>query len=369
VTFTVDASFLSFGAKAGIMKTSMFTYSLTNSWLSALVRAVETYGIDPHDLLVGELKSDDLSDPVNARIDHYSMTRIWRRAAVITNDPAIGLVAASFVGPATFGSVSFAMNASDCSSTALRTLVRYNQLGSNAATWTFRQDEKYVELTQKMRGPIGAPEQKDANVAAILSICRSLGDPSLRYEKLVIGRPAPKDISRWRDYFSLIPEFQDNGTSFMRLPRESVDKRWPNYEPELFELSISILERQLKQVGKSSFLAQVKAEIIEGMEQGNIHIDLVAEKLGISRRTLQRRLWSESNYTYSNLFQAVRRSLANRYLVSSSRTIEEISDLLGYSNVSSFSRSFRQSFGVTPSKYRRESNSSDIEILEPIGPL
>lgn len=365
----MHASFLSFGAKAGIMNHKMSTYSLTNSWLSALVRAVETYGVDPHELLVGELKTDDLNDPVNARIDHDCMTRIWKKAAVISNDPAIGLVVAGFVGPATFGSVSFAMNASDCSSTALRTLVRFAQLGSNAATWTFRQDEKYVELTQQMRGPIGAWEQKDANVAALLNICRSLGDPRLRYEKLIIGRPPPKDLSRWRDYFSIDPGFQTNGTSFMRFSREAVDKRWPNYEPELFELSISILERKLKQIGKSSFLAQVKGKIIEGLEQGNIHIDLVAEKLGISRRTLQRRLWSESHYTYSHLFQAVRRSLANRYLVSSSRSVEEISDLLGYSNVSSFSRSFRQSFGTTPSEYRRQTSSSDTEILEPIGPL
>ncbi|NKB35626.1 MAG: helix-turn-helix domain-containing protein [Gammaproteobacteria bacterium] len=365
----MDASFLSFGAKAAIIEITMSTYSLTNSWLSALVRAVETYNIDPHDLLVGELQTDDLSKPVNARIDHDAMTRMWRRASVITNDPAIGLVAAGFVGPATFGSVSFAMNASDCTSTALRALVRYSVLGSNAATWTFRQDEKYVELTQKMRGPIGASEQKDANAAGILHICRSLGDPRLRYEKLVIGRPAPKDISRWREHFSLVPEFQDNGISFMRFSREAVDERWPNYEPELFELSISILERKLKQVGKSSFLAQVKGQIIEGLEQGNIHIDLVADKLGISRRTLQRRLWTESHYTYSNLFQAVRRSLANRYLLSSSRSVEEISDLLGYSNVSSFSRSFRQGFGTTPTEYRRQTSSSDTEILESIGPL
>ncbi len=351
------------------MNTTMSTYSLTTSWLSALVRAVETYDVDPHDLLAGELETDDLNDPVNARIDHDCMTRIWKKAAVITNDPAIGLVVARFVGPSTFGSVSFAMNASDCSTTALRTLVRYSQLGSNAATWTFRQDEKYVELTQKMLGPIGAWEQKDANVAAILNICRSLGDPSLRYTQLIIGRPAPKDLTPWQDYFSIEPGFQSNGTSFLRLSREAVDKRWPNYEPELFELSISILERKLQQIGKSSFLAQLKGLMIEGLEQGDFHIDTLAEKLGISRRTLQRRLWSESHYTYSSLFQAVRRSLANRYLVNTNRSIEEISDMLGYSNVSSFSRSFRQSFGTTPSEFRRQTNSSDIEIHESIGPV
>ncbi len=365
----MDASFLSFGAKAGIITSTMSTYSLTNSWISALVRAVETYGINPHDLLVGELTTDDLSDPVNARIDHDSMTRLWKRAAVITNDPAIGLVAAGFVGPSTFGSLSFAMNASDSALTALRILVRFNQIVSNAATLSFRQDEEYVEITQQMRGPIGAWEQKDAVVAAVLNICRSLGDPSLRYQKLIIGRPAPKDISRWSAYFSIEPQFQGNGISFMRFNRKELDKRCPTYEPEIFELTISLLERKLKQISKSSFLAQVKGHMIEGLEHGNVHIDLVSEKMGISRRTLQRRLWSESHYTYSNLFQAVRQSLENRYLKSSARSIEEISDLLGYSNVSSFSRSFRQRRGTTPSEYRRQTYNSEIEILEPIGPL
>jgi AraC-like DNA-binding protein len=369
VTFTVDASFLSFGAKAVIMEAAMSTYSLTNSWLSALVRAVETYGIDPHDLLVGELKTDDLSDPVNARIDHDSMTRLWKRAAVITKDPAIGLVAAHFVGPATFGSLSFAMNASDSALSALRALARYDQLVSNAATVSLRVDDQYVELTHQMRGTLGAWEQKDGVVAAVLNICRSLGDPSLRYEKVIIGRPVPKDTSKWRTYFSIEPEFQGNGTSFMRFSKVAVAKRCPTYEPEIYELSISLLERKLQQIGKSSFLAQVKGQMIEGLEQGNVHIDLVAEKLGISRRTLQRRLWSESHFTYSKLFQAVRQSLANRYLQSTTRPIEEISDMLGYSNVSSFSRSFRKSFGATPSEYRREANDSDIELLESIGPL
>ena len=347
----------------------MSTYSLTNSWLTALVRAVETYDIDPHDLLVGELTTDDLNDPVNARIDHDSMTRLWKRAAAITGDPAIGLVAARFVGPATFGSLSFAMNASDSALTALKTMVRFNQVVSNAATLSFRQDEQYIDLTQHMRGPLGAWEQKDAVVAAVLNIVRSLADPRLRYQKLVIGRQAPKDKSPWNNYFSIEPGFQANGVSFMRFKRQDLDKRSPTYEPEIYELSISILERKLREINTSSFLAQVKAHIIEGLEHGNVHIDLISEKMGISRRTLQRRLWSESHYTYSNLFQVVRHSLANRYLQTTTRPIEEISELLGYANVSSFSRSFRQRNGTTPSEFRRQSVNSELEISEPIGPL
>ena len=332
----------------------MSTYSLTNSWLTALVRAVETYGIDPHDLLVGELSTEDPGDPVNARIDHDSMTRLWKRAAALTGAPTIGLIAARFVGPATFGPLSFVMNASDSALTALKTMVRFNQVSSNAATWTFRQDEDYVDLTQQMRGPLGAWEQKDAVVAAVLNVCRSLGDPSLRYEKLIIGRPVPRDISPWSRYFSIEPGFQGNGVSFMRLRRKDVDKRSPTYEPELYELSVSILERKLNEINSSSFLARVESHIIEGIERGNVHIDRVSEKLGISRRTLQRRLLAENHCTYRSVFQSVRDDLADRYLRLSNRPIEEISDLLGYANVSGFSRGFRHRNGMTPTEYRRQ---------------
>ena len=347
----------------------MSTYALTNSWLSPLVRAVESHGKDPRELLVGELDILDLADPANAWIDHDSMTRLWKRAAAITNDPAIGLLAAGYIGPATFGSLSFAMNASDSALTALRVLVRFHEIGSSAATWSMRTDAEHVELTQKMRGPLGAYEQKDANVAAVLNICRSIGDPQARYDKLIIGRPAPADTSAWQAFFGIEPEFRGNGESFMRFARRPLEVRCPTYEPELFELSHNLLEQRLKQMASSTFLATVKGHIIEGLEHGPVHIDQIADRVGLSRRSFQRRLWKECHFTFSQLFQEVRMALARRYLSSSRRSIEEVSDMLGYANVSSFSRSFRKLAGMTPSAFRNQNIDQGIDYLEPIGPL
>jgi AraC-like DNA-binding protein len=345
----------------------MTPYKLTSSWLVPLVRAVQTYGIDPNDLLAGELQSYDLNDPANIIISHDSITRLWKRAAVMTREPAIGIVAASFITPNTFGPLSFAMYASDCASTALRTFARFSQVGSNAAIWWFRQNDQYVELTQQMRGEAGGEEMKDAIAAAMLNMCRSLGNPNLRFEKLVLGRPPPKDTIKWRKAFSIEPEFRKGGRTLLRFSLEPAKKRCPSYEPELFELCLSLLERKWKDMSTSSFYALVKAHIIEGLEQGEINIDIVAGKMGISRRTLQRRLWSESQCTYGNLYQAIRDSLAKRYLVTTNRSIEEISDLLGYSCVSNFSRSFKKSFEMTPTEFRRVTGDNEIEMFEALG--
>lgn len=341
----------------------MSPYRLISNWLVPMVRAVQSYGIEPNDLLSGELESHDLNDPANALIDQDAITRLWKRAAVMTRNPAIGITAAGFVTPNTFGPLSFAMYASDSALTALRIFVRFSQVGSNAAIWWFRQDEQYVELTQQMRGNASGEEMKDAVIAAMLNICRSLGNPSLRMEKLVLGRPRPNNIEQWRKMFDLEPEFEPNGRSFLRFSLEDTQKRCPMYDPELFEVSVSLLDRRWKETSNSSFYSLVKAHIIEGLEQGEINIDIVANKLGISRRTLQRKLWSECQCTYGQLFQNIRDSLAKRYLAGTNRSIEEISDLLGYSCVSNFSRGFRKNFDMTPTQFRRISESDEIEIF------
>ena len=137
----------------------------------------------------------------------------------------------------------------------------------------------------------------------------------------------------------------------------------------MFEFASALLESRLKHVSSDSFLATVSSSIIEAIERGDASIDAVANRMGISRRTLQRRLWNESHHTYSSLLQMVRHSLAKRYLAGSSRSIDEISNLPGYANMSSFSRSFRRIDGLSPSAFRRQTGRGDLEVLEPVGPV
>ncbi len=78
----------------------------------------------------------------------------------------------------------------------------------------------------------------------------------------------------------------------------------------------------------------------------------VAKKLKISERTLKRDLAS-ANTTYSALLQS-RKFEITRKLIDSNRNIQEISDLLGYSHISAFSRAFIGWTGKNPSDYIKE---------------
>jgi AraC-like DNA-binding protein len=85
------------------------------------------------------------------------------------------------------------------------------------------------------------------------------------------------------------------------------------------------------------------------LPSGLCTVDTVAKRMGINRRTLHRHLAREGQ-TFSSIIDAVRAELATRYI--GSRDLASISDLLGFSARSAFSRWFRSQFGCSVSEWR-----------------
>ncbi|MBK8937957.1 MAG: helix-turn-helix transcriptional regulator [Polyangiaceae bacterium] len=86
--------------------------------------------------------------------------------------------------------------------------------------------------------------------------------------------------------------------------------------------------------------------------EGLADIATLARRLGVSPRTLQRKLEAEG-VAYSELLDQARRELACAYLADPALSVEEIAALTGYSEASAFSRAFRRWTGASPLRYRR----------------
>jgi AraC-like DNA-binding protein len=78
----------------------------------------------------------------------------------------------------------------------------------------------------------------------------------------------------------------------------------------------------------------------------------VAKELGMSRRTLQRRI-TEERTTFRQLIGDARRELARHYVLQPALELAEVACLLGYEDPNSFFRAFREWEGTTPSEWRR----------------
>ena len=123
------------------------------------------------------------------------------------------------------------------------------------------------------------------------------------------------------------------------------DAMWSVFEPEL--------KARLTQLEHDATLSQkVRAVLLELLPAGEPGVEAVGRRLGLSRRTIQRRLKQEST-TFRDILNATREALARHYLTRSELSSPEISFLLGYDDPNSFYRAFNTWTGHTPEHLRR----------------
>jgi AraC-like DNA-binding protein len=86
--------------------------------------------------------------------------------------------------------------------------------------------------------------------------------------------------------------------------------------------------------------------------EGHLRIARAADALGLSVRTLQRRL-AQEGLSFEELLRADRLAKATRLLETTSATVLEIALALGYSDHAHFTRAFHRWRGIAPLAYRR----------------
>lgn len=118
------------------------------------------------------------------------------------------------------------------------------------------------------------------------------------------------------------------------------------FEPEL-KKKLSDMEKN------ESMKSQVQSILAKLLPAGNASVESTAARLGMSERTLQRRLKME-NTTFQQQLSSIRENLARHYLRNTTLTTMEIAYLLGYEETNSFLRAFAAWTGQTLSSYRKD---------------
>jgi AraC-like DNA-binding protein len=102
---------------------------------------------------------------------------------------------------------------------------------------------------------------------------------------------------------------------------------------------------------RGAFRLLVENAIVPLLPHGRVHAGRIALRLGMSQRTLARRLSSEG-LTFSDLLDGLRADLARRYIADERISMSEITWLLGYQEASSFTHAFRRWTGMAPRQAR-----------------
>jgi len=121
--------------------------------------------------------------------------------------------------------------------------------------------------------------------------------------------------------------------------------------PELARLNDQTVIDYLARYEHNNLAMQVRAKIIEGLPDGRPCQGDIAETLNTSLRSLQRRLRDEDT-SFKDLLNETQQELALQYIRDSSRSIGEITYLLGFSEPSNFTRAFKRWTGKSPGEFR-----------------
>jgi AraC-like DNA-binding protein len=331
------------------------------SWLLPLRKVLEARGVEAAPLFAAAgLDASRLSDP-DARYPHAQASRLWALAVAATGDEALGLALPLQLSPTTFHALGYALAASGTLrevftrveqgvglvSDALRLSVREVGAPAGAAAGGAGEGRLAVALE-----PVAEPlawEELDAVAAVVVRGCRVLQDRTLSPLEVRLRRPPPADPAPFAKVFRAPLRFGAEADVLL-FPRAPFEAPLPGANPELARICAEAVARHLAQRRQGDVAAQVRALLIELLPQGEPSQERVALRLHMSARSLQRRL-VEAGSGFRELLAETRRSLAVSYLAEPGRSVSEIAYLLGFSDVSTFTRAFRRWTGRPPSRW------------------
>ncbi len=199
---------------------------------------------------------------------------------------------------------------------------------------------------------LGQRMTNELAVSAGTALCREVSAKAFTPAAVFFSHERPASLDAYQRHFRCPLHFGTDRDGFEvteddlrvgnRLGDEGLSKFFETH-----------LDKELAEFVDDSRLDQkVCSEISRALSEGVPAISDVASRLGMSARTLQRRL-SDDGHVYQDLVELTRRRLAERLLRQTDYALAEIAFLTGYSEQSTFTRAFKRLSGQTPASYRQ----------------
>lgn len=320
--------------------------------LGALWKQLEGYGIDPRPLFEEQGIDPETLFDQGARVSLKQFQRLDLKAAELSSDPFFGLKAAEYFRPAHLGSLGFAWLASSSLRTAFQRLSRYARIINEKLTVELTEDERFFYVSIDAQLPLLSERiREDGQLAILVKICRVISGKDFNPAKVHFRQPEPADTGYYYELFRCPIEFKAEHTVFV-IDRGEVDKRLTGSNDQLAKLNEHIVVKYLAHREKADILNRTKAAIIDNLGSGGVSETSIAESLHMTPRNMHRKLQKQAT-SFKILLTEIRRELAQQYIQDRTKTLTEISFLLGFSEVSSFSRAYKGWTGQPPSEARQ----------------
>ena len=327
------------------------TATALTSWVKAIQKALEKAGCDSKSLIEqAGLDIQALNDP-DARYSLQQTAHLWKLATEVTQDSCFGLKVASEVNQHTFHVLGHSLATSTTLKELFLRIIRHFRLVTDIPKLEFYEKDQNHYFVIHVPDEV-QPESIDAFISVFIRSSRALQGSLFSPLRIELRRAEPVDIETFRNIlkaplvFNAPKDMIVFDTASIELPLEGAN-------PILSREYDEIIMRYLARFDKENIQARIKVKIIENLATGEIQQQEIAKSIGLSTRSLQRKL-SLENTSYSEILDNTRQELAISYIKNNSYSITEIAYILGFTDVSSFTRAFRRWTASSPLHYREK---------------
>ena len=280
----------------------------------------------------------------------------WRRlletAAAALQEPALGLAVGAAITPAHLGPLGYVLSSSSSVAEAIARYIRCQRLVHDVSPVRHALQEGRVVLEWSVESRAVGLLVNQCGMAALARFAADVTDGAARPCAVHFVEPQPDDIAPYASLFGCPVLFGQESTR-MDFPLAVLALPLRRADPAL----VSMLEQQVQSLlaalpARSSALEQaIRQSLPRLMLNGEPELGAVARELGLSARTLRRRL-HEQGLNFRALLDDTRRRLAQDYLAGGQLALAEVALLLGYSEQSAFNRATLRWTGMTPRRWR-----------------
>lgn len=293
-------------------------------------------------------------DLKNQKIEMQILLEVFEYAAELIGDDAVMLDYYSDLPHGAIPTFDYVALCAPSLRAALQNWQRFIALRTNCYHMIFTEDPDLGILTWDIPDRLGPRTQNMfAKIAwASSRIEHIVQDPDMRLT-VELTVPPPRCTSQFQKKYGSRLKFSQPQDRVL-IPAPYLDAVPPKSEANLYTLVETTAMAEVEKVlSLRDPITRIRASINDHLKAGDCKLETVAKSLGMSQRSLQRHLEMEGT-SFRELTDTIRRSLASRYLRETNLNLKEIAFLLGFSELSSFSRAVKIWFGVSPSQYRRD---------------
>lgn len=281
----------------------------------------------------------------------------WEHSVKATGDPLLGLHIGESATPSIMGMVGYLMQNSTTLLEAFRRLCKHSRVATNMFDYRIVENRELVILEYAPVAiwsklyPNGARQATDQAMAGTLNVFFLLSGKKILPVKTELPSRRRKDLSEYERVFESPVSF--GGMARLVFRREQLRIPVLSHDRSLLRVFEKLVnENKRGKVGKSSFADRLRAVIMTDFGGQVPPIDVLASKLSMTVRSLQRRLAAEKT-SFRRISGQIREEISSRLLVSTQGKVADVARVVGYSTPRSFRRAYKSWTKRTPAATKK----------------